>query len=467
MSKLLLSRSRMVFLTAAACALLALPALAGSQARIVRLSDVQGSVQIDKHTGLGFENAFLNLPITQGVQVRTQDRGRAEIEFEDGSTLRLTPNTTVEFSTLGLSDSGKRISAIHLVEGMAYVNWLGKDDLSLNFSREQISLDHAAHFRVQTSPEASKMAVFKGNVDVEGPAGKVMVEKKKTATFVAADDDKYTIAKNVEEAPLDSWDKEAIAYHDQYARNNSSPYGYGISDLNYYGAYSNVSGYGMMWQPFFTGAGWDPFTNGAWSFYPGYGYMFASAYPWGWMPYRYGNWMFIPTMGWMWQPGAWNTWNTVPRYAGTLPVNFHPLVAPAMRATTTTVVVGRTGIAPIDAQSRMEVHAGSAGMGIPRGSLDNLHQLNHQVAKSGFAQVQPARQFSATAARTAPWTSPPAGSTAGSRGSASGRGEFPAGGGESPMSRGEARGTMAAPSAGRAGAPAGRAAGGGGGGHRN
>src|SRR6202022_1227193 len=99
-----------VVLVALACALVALPALADSQARIVRLSDVQGSVQIDKNTGLGFENAFLNLPITQGAQVRTHDRGRAEIEFEDGSTLRLTPNTTVEFSALGLSDSGKRMS---------------------------------------------------------------------------------------------------------------------------------------------------------------------------------------------------------------------------------------------------------------------------------------------------------------------------------------------------------------------
>ena len=141
MSKLSLSRFNTVLLTAAACALVALPALADSQARIVRLSDVQGSVQIDKNTGMGFENAFLNLPITQGAQVRTRDRGRAEIEFEDGSTLRLTPNTTVEFSTLGLSDAGKRISVINLVEGMAYVNWIGKDDFSLNFSNEKIALD--------------------------------------------------------------------------------------------------------------------------------------------------------------------------------------------------------------------------------------------------------------------------------------------------------------------------------------
>src|ERR1700686_4324154 len=194
MSKLSLSTSSIFLLmAAAACALLALPALADSQVRIVRLSDVQGSVQIDKNTGLGFENAFLNLPITQGSQVRTHDRGRAEIEFEDGSSLRLTPNTTVEFSTLGLSDSGQRISVVNLVEGMAYVNWLGKNQITLNFSHEKISLDHAAHFRVNTSTEVANLAVFKGDLDVEGPAGKVIVPKKKTATFDAADNDKSTL----------------------------------------------------------------------------------------------------------------------------------------------------------------------------------------------------------------------------------------------------------------------------------
>jgi len=390
----------MVLLTAAACALLALPALADSQARIVRLSDVQGSVQIDKNTGLGFENAFLNLPITQGAQVRTHDRGRAEIEFEDGSTLRLTPNTTVEFSTLGVGDSGKRISVVNLVEGIAYVNWLGKDEFSLNFAQEKISLDRQAHFRVDTSAKVASLAVFKGDLDVEGPAGKVSVEKKKTATFDLADNDKYTLANNIAEAPLDSWDKEASAYHDQNARNNPSPYGYGMSDLNYYGAYSNVPGYGMMWQPFFTGIGWDPFMDGAWSWYPGYGYMFASAYPWGWMPYRYGSWMFIPGNGWMWQPGGFNTWLTVPRYAGTLPVGFHPLVAP-VAGTVKTVPVGKGGSVSALPTSHLLVRAGSAGMGIPRGSLGNLNHLNHQVAKSGFVEVHPAPQFSASSGRPA------------------------------------------------------------------
>jgi hypothetical protein len=387
LSLLSLSRFSTVLLTAAAAVLLALPALADSQARIVRLSNVEGSVQINKNAGMGFENAFLNLPITQGTQLTTHDRGRAEVEFEDGSTLRLTPNTTVEFSTLGVSDSGQRVSLVNLVEGMAYVNWLGKDAVTVNFSREKVTLARAAHIRLNASTDVASLAVFKGDVEVEGPAGKLLLEKKKTATFDVAGDDKYTLANNIADAPLDAWDKEANSYHEQYAKNNNqSPYGYGLSDMNYYGAYSNVPGYGMMWQPFFTGVGWDPFTNGAWSWYPGYGYMFASAYPWGWMPYRYGNWNFIPGMGWMWQPGGFNSWGTAPRFAGTMPVNFHPLVAPAS-GTVKTVVVGK-GEPVSTLASHVTVNAGSAGLGIPRGSVASLGHLNHEVAKNGFAEVR-------------------------------------------------------------------------------
>ena len=72
---------------------LTVPSFADSQARVVRLSDVQGDVQIDRNVGQGFEKAFLNLPITQGVKVQVGKDGRAEVEFEDGSTLRVTPNT--------------------------------------------------------------------------------------------------------------------------------------------------------------------------------------------------------------------------------------------------------------------------------------------------------------------------------------------------------------------------------------
>jgi len=402
---------------AMACALVALPALADSQARIVRLSDVQGNVQIDKNTGLGFENAFLNLPVTQGVELKTLANGRVEIEFEDGSTMRLGPNSVVLFSTLGVNDAGKHTSVVNLVEGMAYVNWLGKsgDEFTLNFSRETTVLDHYAHIRVDASSEAASLAAFKGSVSVNAPSGRITVERNKTAKFDVANDDKSTIADNIVPAPLDKWDAESIAYHDQYARNSSSPYGYGTSDLNYYGNFMNVPGYGMMWQPYFTGMGWDPFMDGAWSWYPGYGYMFTSPYPWGWMPYHYGNWVFVPGFGWMWEPGGYSNWVPMPRYTAISTVHVN-LVAPA--GTVKTVVVGKGG--PVSSSLSSRLVAGSAGLGIPRGSLDNLHHLNAEVAKHGFAEVHPSGQFASGSARTPFSASSPSGGVSAAHGSSGG-----------------------------------------------
>jgi hypothetical protein len=382
---------------ALACALWALPASAESQARIVRLSDVQGTVQIDKNSGLGFENAFANLPITQGTQLRTRENGRAEIEFEDGSTLRVTPSTTVEFSTLGLSDAGKRVSTVNLVEGRAYVNWLGKsgDEFTLNVSQEKVTLTQAAHFRVACSSSLAELASFKNELEVAGPSGTVKVAKNKMVGFDVNDNDKSTLAETFEEDPYDEWDKQSIAYHEQYSKNNSTPYGYGYSDLSYYGGYSNLPGYGMLWQPYFTGVGWDPFMDGAWSWYPGMGFMWASAYPWGWMPYYYGNWIYVPNYGWGWQPGGWNTWHGGIHYVGALAAGFRAPVAP--KGTVSTVVVGKGGpVLTNGFAMHTVVRSGSAGLGVPRGSYGNLHHLNTQVAKSGFAELHTAPQFSAS-----------------------------------------------------------------------
>ncbi|MGA9074612.1 MAG: hypothetical protein WB368_10920, partial [Candidatus Sulfotelmatobacter sp.] len=45
------------------------------------------------------------------------------------------------------------------------------------------------------------------------------------------------------------------------------------------------------------------------------------------------------------------------------------------------------------------VNRGSAGLGISRGSVSNLHYLNSQVAKTGWVHVEAAQQFSASSAR--------------------------------------------------------------------
>src|ERR1700739_3592780 len=51
--------------------------------RAVRLSDVQGTVQVFKGTEVDFQQAQLNMPVVQGMRLVTSEYGRAEIQFED------------------------------------------------------------------------------------------------------------------------------------------------------------------------------------------------------------------------------------------------------------------------------------------------------------------------------------------------------------------------------------------------
>jgi uncharacterized protein DUF6600/FecR-like protein len=290
-------------------------ARADSQARIVRLSLVDGSVQIDR--GQGFEKAIMNMPITQGMKLSTAADARAEVEFEDGTTLRLAPRTDIEFPALGLRSSGARVSTVLVNQGTAYFNIRHKrdDNFRVAFANREINADRNVHFRLDLAGGNPELAVFKGDLDLNGPQGRVSVKKNETLTLDVADTVRYDLAKNITPLSYDEWDNDRINYASQYASssyNTRSPYYYGLSDLNYYGAWSSYPGYGMLWQPFGVGYGWDPFYNGAWAWYPGFGYTWVSSYPWGWTPYRYGSWTFVPGFGWGWQPGLWNTWYTVP-----------------------------------------------------------------------------------------------------------------------------------------------------------
>ena len=84
-------------------------ASADSHVRIVRLSSVEGQVQVDR-AGQGLERAILNTPIVEGTRILTGNDGLAEIEFENQSALRLTEDSNVKFSQLLMNDAGTQRS---------------------------------------------------------------------------------------------------------------------------------------------------------------------------------------------------------------------------------------------------------------------------------------------------------------------------------------------------------------------
>ena len=413
-------------------ALAATAVMAESHARIVRLSDIQGNVEIDRNSGQGFEKASVNMPLVEGMKLSAKSDARAEVEFEDGSTVRITPNTKIEFTALSLQDSGAKVSTITLTQGLAYFDYTAKQKdnvFTVLFKDEKVRPEESVRFRVKLEEATASVAVFNGELNVEGLSGPVQVGKNKSASFDLANGNESMLAKNIEEEPFDGWDKEQAKYQKEYASKGSYrdyPYSYGVSDLNYYGNYYNVPGYGMLWQPYFAGVGWDPFMDGSWMFYPGVGYTWVSAYPWGWMPYRYGAWNFVPGYGWMWAPGGFGGgWATVVRVTNP-PTRFRP-PAPPVRGTAT-VAVGRPATSTF-APSRLTVRNDSAGLGVPRGAVSNMSKVSRQVQTAGTATVHPAP--ARTPAMTPPSGANPGGSHASMGGShpSSGGGHMNAGGG--------------------------------------
>jgi hypothetical protein len=466
-----------------------------SKVRIVRLSEVKGQVQLDRLTGKGFEPAMANLPIIEGAKLKT-DTGVAEVEFEDNSTVRLAPDSTVEFTQLELLPGGVKASTVHVERGMVYASVVKAKgtQLTLKFGQQTATLPSDSHVRVQVTPTEAYLAVMHGDVAVADAAGTTNVGKNKTATFQLTGQEQPAVAKSYLEQPLDQWDSRATEYHKNFANASAygnTPYAYGVSDLNYYGSFVNGCG-GSFWRPYFASAAWDPYGSGAWAYYANAGYSWVSPYPWGWTPYHYGAWSFCQGIGWGWVPGG-GPWLGLANYTGgypvaasgfhntfannPLPTRPHPPVAPPGSARSTLVPVNMNAAhaSSLSGEDKFVFRNDSAGLGVPRATLGKLGGFSNHVAQHGTAS---ANVFTPAMAAHSQMQGPstgmyPGGSPASSRGF-DGRGansnmQGPAGGMHSSMQGpvGGMHSSMQSPSGGGGGGMHSSApSGGGGGGHR-
>jgi hypothetical protein len=344
-------------------AVLTFSAVASAQApiRIVRLSYASGDVQTDRGTG-SYEKALLNMPIVGHSHLRTGDDGEAELVFENGSTIRIAPATEISLAEISTSSSGSLNNRVTLDHGLAFVNWNeGKgNELQLAFDGRSLSLGAGSHVRVQAAQENDTLAVFDGNIAVTGgSSGDLVVHTGETITFDNNDPSRYFLSKSIDANAYDAWDKgrdEAIAAAEQQQATSqseqqrsgeqqssadqpgdqqagaeysddqgvpaqdpsyaSAPAGganlYG-SDLNAYGNWVDT-GSGMYWQPYGVAAGWNPYADGSWMWYPNWGWQWVSPYPWGWLPYHYGSWTYVNGYGWCWRrPGrfGWRGWHNI------------------------------------------------------------------------------------------------------------------------------------------------------------
>jgi hypothetical protein len=373
-----------------------------SRVRIVRLSEVRGAVQVDRGTGRGFEAAMQNLPVVEQSRVRT-DTGVAEIEFEDNSSLRLAPDSEVEFPLLERRASGATVTGVRLLRGMAYVSLTktqtAGNDFTLLFGPEKVPLPPDSHIRLQMSGTGASLAVLSGMVEVDGADGPIAVPRKRTVEFTFASASQPEVTKEIAAESLDAWDKQSADYHARVATLSAvggAPYAYGLNDMSYYGSFAD-SGCGSMWYPYFTSAAWQPYANGTWAWYSGAGYSWVSPYPWGWMPYHYGSWSYCDGAGWGWMPGgAWNGVANVPAAAsstfgslGSRPHFPHQPNQPPGPGESTLVAVNLRPLVSSEATSggTFLFRRDSAGLGIPREGLGGLSGFSRSAQLKGTAST--------------------------------------------------------------------------------
>ncbi len=289
-----------------------------SHIRIIRISYVQGDVRFARdvkgdplagNENITWENAELNLPVRQGFVISTE-KGRAEVEFENGSLAIIGENTVLQFFDLSLEDGAKTTRLI-LRQGTASFSVNPGDGDYFSVTGGDFSVEAEGHstFRVDNFDDGSRLNVIKGHVNVLRKKGSTELAKGQTFSMKADDPKNFDIATNTSAGDdFDKWAANRIsaeyngtAAAQQYV--NSPNYSSGLSSLYAYGAFYPCQ-FGNCWRPYGYGLGWSPFDSGSWALDPSIGMSFIGSQPWGWLPYHYGGWIFDPLYGWLWAPGA-------------------------------------------------------------------------------------------------------------------------------------------------------------------
>jgi hypothetical protein len=297
-----------------------------------RIQRVEGEVALDNGDAGNTQSeewirATENQPVSVGDRIYTRDSSRASLAFTGRNFARLNPNTSLD--VLSLDD---RRTQLALRDGSAVfdVGYLNSGDLfEVATPYGAVDFEQPGLYNVGIDNGQVLISVLSGLAQVVGLGGSGQISKGELLTLVGQ------TAANAVLSQIDGRDAGYLVddyygyqypqyydgryrdynaylndpyYYDPYRRNVSYQYvnSYipGLYDLDYYGDWRNLDGYGYAWSPR-VDSGWMPYQSGYWyTDYP-YGPTWVSNEPWGYAPYHYGRWAFVGDR-WYWVPDRTN-----------------------------------------------------------------------------------------------------------------------------------------------------------------
>jgi hypothetical protein len=272
---------------------------------VVRVSIVDGSAVIQRGDSHVQTNAVPNAPMLTGDYIWTGGTSRAELQFDGYTAVRLAGS--VQARIVSNDPSNRRVQ---LAAGTIEVGML-RDGRTMEVDTPSVTVrtQRAGDVRISVGGDGSSLvSARRGSVDVVTPQRTYPLGPGTTLVAEGSASDP-SITQSPEVA-FDSFD-EFNAERDRTmvaglnASPNLSPTLAGYDNLDVYGQWQAVAGYGQSWVPN-EPAGWAPYRNGSWTWEGRYGWTWIGSEPWGWTPYHYGNWYYCNcgASGWAWLPPA-------------------------------------------------------------------------------------------------------------------------------------------------------------------
>ncbi|HVN03584.1 MAG TPA: DUF6600 domain-containing protein [Bryobacteraceae bacterium] len=269
--------------------------------RVADLNYINGNVSMQPAGDSEWSPAMMNRPFTTGDYLWTDTNSRAELHL-DGAVLRLSPETSAGF--LNLDD---RIVQLRFTQGelILSVQYVGDgQSFEVDTPNAAITIMGEGEYRFNADPDsaATWVVVRRGEAEVTGGGQSFVVTAGNTARLSGTDQ----LAFDVEYAPppdwFESWSEDRDAQEARVQSARYVPQGViGYEELDNYGAWRDVPGYGSVWYPA-VDVNWAPYHNGHWAWIDPWGWTWVDDAPWGFAPFHYGRWAYIGN-GWGWVPG--------------------------------------------------------------------------------------------------------------------------------------------------------------------
>jgi FecR protein len=271
-------------------------------ARAGRISFVQGSVSFQPGGQGDWVDATTNRTLTVGDNLWVDRDSRAEVQI--GSTaIRLGPETSLTFL-----DVGNNVTQLRLSMGSLFFrvrHYGGDDAFEVDTPNLAFNLNRPGQFRLDVNENGDQTiaTVWRGEVEITGAGNSYRLTEGQQGTFSGTEQLSYDVGGIGRGDSFSEWclsrdERTDRARSRQYVSEEMT----GYEDLDDYGRWRNVSGYGNVWSPSGVPGDWAPYRYGHWVWVSPWGWTWVEDEPWGFAPFHYGRWAFIES-SWCWVPG--------------------------------------------------------------------------------------------------------------------------------------------------------------------